>query len=52
MEVEDLTDENGNTFRVDSGSSYYWIDPSGTIVGTDTHTQPDVDFRQLVGVGT
>ena len=52
LEVEDLTDENGNTFRVDSGSSYYWIDPSGTIVGTDTHTQPDVDFRKLVGVGS
>jgi hypothetical protein len=51
LEVEDLTDENGNSFRVDSGSNYYWIDPSGTIVGTDTHTQPDVDFRELVGVG-
>jgi hypothetical protein len=52
LEVEELTDENGNTFRVDSGSTYYWIDPSGTIVGTDTHTQPDVDFHELVGVGT
>ena len=52
LEVEDVTDENGNTFRVDSGSSYYWMDPKGTIVGTDTHTQPDVDFRELVGVGS
>lgn len=50
LEVEDLTDENGNTFRVDSGSDYYWIDPRGTIVGTDTQTRPGVDFRELVRV--
>jgi hypothetical protein len=50
LEVEDLTDENGNSYRVDSGSSYYWIDPSGTIVGTDTSSRPDVDFSELVGV--
>jgi hypothetical protein len=51
LEVEDLTDEDGTSYRVESGSSYYWIDPRGTIVGTDTHTLPDVDFRELVGVG-
>jgi hypothetical protein len=51
LEVEDLTDSDGNTYRVESGSSYYWIAPNGTIVGTDTDTRPDVDFDELVGVG-
>lgn len=48
LEVEDVTDEAGNTYRVESGSDYYWIDPRGTIVGTNTHTKPDVDFHELV----
>jgi hypothetical protein len=49
LEVEDVTDQaTGATYRVESGSNYYWIDPRGTIVGTNTDTRPDVDFRELV----
>ncbi len=49
LEVEDVLDDAaGVTYRVDSGSDYYWIDPSGAIVGTNTDTRPDVDFREIV----
>lgn len=50
LEVEDVTDDAGNTYRVESGPRYFWIDPQGTIVGTEAHTRPDVDFRELIGV--
>jgi hypothetical protein len=50
LEVEDVAAPDGPAYRVESGSSYYWIDPRGTIVGTDTHTRPDVDFSELVAV--
>ena len=33
---------------VDSGSGYYWVDHRGVIVGTNTDTHPNVDFRALV----
>jgi hypothetical protein len=33
---------------VQSGSSYYWIDHRGNIVGTDIHSRPSLDFRELV----
>ena len=47
--VTNLRDEaTGNTFRVESGSNYYWVDPRGTVRGTETYTQPGVDFRELV----
>jgi hypothetical protein len=48
LEVEDVAGENGDAYRVDSGPDYFWIDPSGTVVGTQTDTRPAVDFRQLV----
>lgn len=52
LEVEDAVDEaTGAKFKVESGSDYYWIDPRGTIVGTDTATRPDLDFRELVRLG-
>jgi hypothetical protein len=47
--VEDVVDPaTGGQFKVESGSNYYWIDPRGTVVGTDTDTRPNLDFRQLL----
>lgn len=52
LETSDFVDPvTGDTFELDSGPEYYWIDPSGTIVGTDTSVKPDIDFRELLGTG-
>lgn len=40
--------DTGRSFKVESGSSYYWIDAQGRIAGTDVDAQPGVDFRRLV----
>jgi len=40
--------DTGRSFKVESGSSYYWIDTQGRIAGTDVDAQPEVDFRRLV----
>lgn len=46
--VEDVVDEHtGERYRVDAGSNYYWINPKGTIVGTDIDAVPRGDFRLL-----
>jgi hypothetical protein len=45
----DLADpETGRRMSVESGSDYYWVDPRGVIVGTNTNTVPAVDFRALL----
>lgn len=47
--VEDVVDSTtGRQLKVESGSNYYWIDQRGTVVGTDTDTRPNLDFRQLI----
>jgi hypothetical protein len=47
--VEDVIDPTtGRQIKVESGSNYYWIDQRGTIVGTNTDTRPNLDFRELV----
>ena len=49
--VVDVADPaTGSSFKVENGSNYYWIDDRGSIVGTDTSTQPSVDFRQIVAL--
>lgn len=49
--VVDVVDPaTGSSFKVENGSNYYWIDDRGSIVGTDTSTQPSVDFRQIVAL--
>jgi hypothetical protein len=49
LEVEDYEDPlTGETFRLDSSAEYYWINPQGDIVGTNTDATPDVDFRRLL----
>ena len=46
--LEDVVDPGtGRQIKVESGSNYYWIDARGTIVGTETHTLPSIDFRAL-----
>ena len=47
--VVDVADpETGRRMTVESGSNYYWVDPRGVIVGTNTDTCPNVDFRALL----
>jgi hypothetical protein len=47
--VEDVRDPaTGRELQIESGSSYYWIDPRGNIVGTDIASRPTLDFRELV----
>ncbi len=47
--VEDVLDPaSGRQIKIESGSDYYWIDHRGAIVGTQTDTRPNLDFRQLV----
>lgn len=47
--VEDVVDAaTGRQLKVESGSNYYWVDQRGTIVGTQTDTRPNIDFRELV----
>jgi len=47
--VEDVRDPvTGRELQVETGSGFYWIDPRGTIVGTDAPSQPSVDFRELL----
>ncbi len=49
LNVVDVTDpQTGWRAAVESGSNYYWVDPRGRIVGTDTDSCPNVDFRSLL----
>ena len=46
---EDVIDPaTGEQFKIESGSNYYWVDNLGNIVGTETHTLPDIDFREMI----
>jgi hypothetical protein len=47
--IEDVRDTmTGREIQVESGSSYYWIDHRGNIVGTNVHNRPSLDFRELI----
>lgn len=47
--VEDVTDPgSGKSWKVESGSSYYWLDDRGNIVGTNTPAAPTSDYRELI----
>jgi len=37
----------GTRYTVENRSSYYWMDPQGQVVGTDTDTPPGADFSRL-----
>jgi hypothetical protein len=49
MDQTDVIDQaTGQSYKVDSGSSYYWINGQGTaIAGTNTPSQPSVDFNLM-----
>jgi hypothetical protein len=47
--VEDLRDPaTGRELKVESGSSYYWIDPRGNVAGTNTDNRPNLEYRELI----
>ncbi len=47
--VVDVADpQTGRRMTVESGSNYYWVDQRGVIVGTNTDTRPNIDFRALL----
>ena len=48
--VERVHDERtGQTYEINSGSNYYWIDAGENIVGTETQSNPDgLRFEQMV----
>jgi hypothetical protein len=49
LEVDDYEDPvTGESFKLNSSAEYYWINPQGNIVGTNTDAIPDVDFRRLL----
>jgi len=51
LEVDQFVDpQTGEDFTLEYSPEHYWIAPNGTIVGTETQTQPDVDFRELLQV--
>jgi hypothetical protein len=37
----------GTRYTVDNHHHYYWIDPEGTVLGTDTDTSPGPSFRRM-----
>ena len=45
VDVVDPT--SGRQIKVDNGANYYWMDNRGLIVGTETDTRPNLDFRGL-----
>jgi hypothetical protein len=47
--LEDVRDPvTGRELKVASGSNYQWIDVRGNVVGTNTYSRPNLDFRELV----
>jgi len=49
MDQTDVIDQaTGQSYKVDSGSSYYWINTQGSaIVGSNSPSQPSVDFNLM-----
>ncbi len=49
LDQTDVVDQStGQSYKVDSGASYYWINQQGTaIVGTNDPSQPTVDFYAM-----
>ena len=49
MDQVDVVDQTtGESYKVQSGSSYYWINPQGTtIVGTNAPSQPSIDYTEM-----
>lgn len=46
--VDVVDPATGREMKVEDSADYVWIDPRGNIVGTQTDSRPDLDFRQLI----
>jgi hypothetical protein len=47
--VDIVDPQTKQTYKVESGSKYYWVDSLGRTVGTDTNVNPDPGrLRQAV----
>lgn len=42
--------DTGDKIEVDNSKDYHWIDHVGNIVGTNTSSRPNIDFRELIRV--
>jgi hypothetical protein len=48
MDQTDVIDQRtGESYKVVSGSNYYWVNPQGTIAGTNAPSQPTTDFQEM-----
>lgn len=47
-EVDVVDAGTGQRYKVDNSSNYYWVDGQGNIVGTQTHTRPEMNFEQMM----
>ena len=48
--VDVIDPASGRQLKVENSSNYYWLDNQGVIVGTETHTTPGWNFRQMVAL--
>jgi hypothetical protein len=49
LDTVDVIDPTTNReYKIDSTSNYYWINPQGTIVGTNISARPDIDYTEMV----
>lgn len=44
---DEMNPDTGETYKVASGSNYYWQAPGGDVVGTDTSDAPGYDMKPL-----
>ncbi len=44
---DEVNPDTGETYKVASGSNYYWQGPGGDVVGTDTSDPPGYDMKPL-----
>jgi Short C-terminal domain len=47
-EVDVVDPESGTQYKVDNYSDYHWMNNQEDILGTQTHTSPGPDWRELV----
>ena len=46
--VDVIDPATGRQIKVENSANYYWVDNQGAIVGTNTYTRPDIDFREMI----
>lgn len=49
LDLYDVVDtQTGQSYKVEADANYYWMDLRGRIVGTQTDSRPNLDFRKLI----